>query len=119
LSGFLHVSKQPEAAVAVVHNEVLPCYAKLDLPVRAVLTDNGREFCGTERRPYELFLALKQTPHRPGRRAQDQRLRRALQRHRAAGVLPQDKEVKKTPIGFGYHRDKVWREAGEWQGVAV
>src|ERR687890_70312 len=30
---FLHVSKQPEAAVAVLHNDVLPFYAKLDLPV--------------------------------------------------------------------------------------
>jgi hypothetical protein len=47
--GFLHVSKQPEAAVAVLHNDVLPFYAGLDLPIGAVLTDNGREFCGTER----------------------------------------------------------------------
>ena len=49
--GFLHVSKQPEAAVAVPHNDVLPFYR--DLPVGAVLTDNGREFCGTERPPYD------------------------------------------------------------------
>ncbi len=62
--GFLHVSKQPEAAVAVLHNDVLPFYAKLDLPVRAVLTDNGREFCGTERHPYELYLALNDIEHR-------------------------------------------------------
>jgi transposase InsO family protein len=27
--GFLHVSKRPEAAVAVLHNDVLPFYAKL------------------------------------------------------------------------------------------
>jgi transposase len=52
--GFLHVSKQPEAAVAVLHNDVLPFYRELDLPAGAVLTDNGREFCGTERHPYEL-----------------------------------------------------------------
>ena len=26
--GFLHVSKQPEAAVAVLHNDVLPFYAR-------------------------------------------------------------------------------------------
>ena len=32
---FLHVSKQPEAAAAVLHNDVLPFYAKLDLPVKA------------------------------------------------------------------------------------
>jgi transposase InsO family protein len=62
--GFLHVSKQPEAAVAVLHNDVLPFYAKLGLPVGAVLTDNGREFCGTERHPYELYLALNDVEHR-------------------------------------------------------
>jgi transposase InsO family protein len=62
--GFLHVSKQPEAAVAVLHNDVLPFYARLDLPVGAVLTDNGREFCGTERHPYELYLALNDIEHR-------------------------------------------------------
>ena len=62
--GFLHVSKQPEAAVAVLHNDVLPFYAELDLPIGAVLTDNGREFCGTERHPYELYLALNDIEHR-------------------------------------------------------
>ena len=62
--GFLHVSKQPEAAVAVLHNDVLPFYRNLDLPVRAVLTDNGREFCGTERHPYELYLDLNGIEHR-------------------------------------------------------
>ena len=62
--GFLHVSKQPEAAVAVLHNDVLPFYRKLDLPVKAVLTDNGREFCGTEKHPYELYLELNDIEHR-------------------------------------------------------
>ncbi len=62
--GFLHVSKQPEAAVAVLHNDVLPFYEKLGLPVSAVLTDNGREFCGTERHAYELYLALNDIEHR-------------------------------------------------------
>jgi len=62
--GFLHVSKQPEAAVAVLHNDVLPFYRTLGLPVGAVLTDNGREFCGTERHPYELYLDLNGIEHR-------------------------------------------------------
>lgn len=61
---FLHVSKQPEAAVAVLHNDVLPFYRTLDLPVGAVLTDNGREFCGTENHPYELYLDLNGIDHR-------------------------------------------------------
>jgi transposase InsO family protein len=61
--GFLQVSKQPEAAVAVLHNDVLPFYRQLDLPIGAVLTDNGREFCGTERHSYELYLALNDIEH--------------------------------------------------------
>jgi transposase InsO family protein len=32
-----------------------------------VLTDNGREFCGTERHPYELYLALNGIEHRTTR----------------------------------------------------
>jgi len=35
--GFLHVSKQPEAAVAVLHNEALPFYAQRSLKVENVL----------------------------------------------------------------------------------
>ena len=63
--GFLHVSKQPEAAVAVLHNDVLPFYRNLGLPVGAVLTDNGREFCGRpDQHPYELFLQLEGIAHK-------------------------------------------------------
>jgi transposase InsO family protein len=62
--GFLHVSKQPEAAVAVLYNDVLPFYRELELPVKAVLTDNGHEFCGTDTHPYELYLALNEIEHR-------------------------------------------------------
>jgi transposase InsO family protein len=62
--GFLHVSKQPEAAMAVLHNDVLPFYRSLDLAVKAVLTDNGREFGGTERHPYKLYLDLNGIVHR-------------------------------------------------------
>jgi len=62
--GFLHTSKRPEAAVAVLHNEGLPFYAERELPVDAVLTDNGREFCGTQAHPYELYLELNDIEHR-------------------------------------------------------
>jgi transposase InsO family protein len=62
--GFLYAGRVPEAAVAVLHNEVLPFYAERDLPVGAILTDNGREFCGTETHPYELYLALHEVAHR-------------------------------------------------------
>jgi transposase InsO family protein len=62
--GFLHTTKRPEAAVAVLHNDVLPFYQERDIPVAAVLTDNGREFCGTDSHPYELYLALNEVEHR-------------------------------------------------------
>lgn len=62
--GFLHTSKRPEAAVAVLHNDALPFYAERSLEVNAVLTDNGREFCGTAAHPYELYLELNDIEHR-------------------------------------------------------
>jgi len=65
--GFLHTSKQPEAAVAVLHNDALPFYQERDLPVKAVITDNGREFCGKETHPYELYLQLNDIEHRTTR----------------------------------------------------
>jgi transposase InsO family protein len=62
--GFLHTGKLPECAVAVLHNDVLPFYQERGLAVSAVLTDNGREFCGTETHPYELYLALTDIKHK-------------------------------------------------------
>jgi len=62
--GFLHTTKQPEAAVAVLHNDVLPFYEERGLEVKAVLTDNGREYCGTETHPYEMYLELNEIEHR-------------------------------------------------------
>jgi transposase InsO family protein len=62
--GFLHPSKAPEAAVAVLHNEALPFYQERGIPVGAILTDNGREFCGTDTHLFELYLALNEIEHR-------------------------------------------------------
>jgi transposase InsO family protein len=62
--GFLHTSKVPEAAVAVLHNDVLPFYAERGIGVERILTDNGREFCGTPTHPYELYLALNDLTHK-------------------------------------------------------
>jgi transposase InsO family protein len=62
--GFLHTNKKPEAAVAVVHNDVLPFYEKHGIEVGAILTDNGTEFCGTDAHPYELYLELCDIEHR-------------------------------------------------------
>lgn len=62
--GFLHTGKLPECAVAILHNEVLPFYRDKGLLVTAVITDNGREFCGTQTHPFELYLALNDIEHR-------------------------------------------------------
>ena len=62
--GFLHTTKRPECAAAILHNEALPFYASKNLEITAILTDNGREFCGTENHPYEIYLALNDIEHR-------------------------------------------------------
>ena len=50
--------------MAVLHNSMPPFYRSLDLPIGAVLTDNGREFCWTENHPYELYPDLDGMDHR-------------------------------------------------------
>ena len=63
--GVLGTSKQPQWAVSTLYNDALPFYQERDITVSAVLTDNGREFCGKEgQHPYELFLALSDIEHR-------------------------------------------------------
>lgn len=62
--GFLHTSKIPECAVSVLHNDALPFYQQKSIPVQAILTDNGREFCGKDTHPYELYLSLNDIEHR-------------------------------------------------------
>jgi transposase InsO family protein len=62
--GFLHTSKRPEAAVAVLHNDALPFYQERGLKVEAIITDNGREFCGKDTHPYELYLEFNDIEHR-------------------------------------------------------
>ena len=52
--GFLHTGKKPECAASLLHNDVLPFYQEHNLSVGAILTDNGREFYGTENHPFEL-----------------------------------------------------------------
>ena len=83
--GFLHVSKQPEAAVAVLHNDVLPFYRQ---PGSADAGGAHRQRPRVLRHRAPSLRALPgaqrdRAPHHPGRLTQDQRLRRALQRHGA------------------------------------
>lgn len=62
--GFLHTGKTPDCAVAVLYNDVLPFFKARKLPVRAIVTNNGREYCGRENHHYELFLLLNDIEHR-------------------------------------------------------
>ena len=51
----------PITARDLLWDRVLPFYEVLGLEARAVLTDNGREFCGRpDKHPYELLLALQE-----------------------------------------------------------
>jgi transposase InsO family protein len=55
-----YTSKMPITACDLMHDRVLPFYENLGITVGAVLTDNGREFCGKpESHPYELLLAVE------------------------------------------------------------
>jgi transposase InsO family protein len=61
----LYTSKMPITATDLLYDRVLPFYQALGIDVGAVLTDNGREFCGRpEQHPYELLLAMEGIEHR-------------------------------------------------------
>lgn len=61
----VYTSKMPITAADTLYERVLPFYEALGIPVQAVLTDNGREFCGKpEQHPYELMLAMEGIEHR-------------------------------------------------------
>lgn len=62
--GRLYISKIAECAVEIMHNDVLPQYQMWGLKIKALLTDNGSEYCGTGSHPYELYLALNDIEHR-------------------------------------------------------
>ena len=57
--GFLHIGKLPDCAVAILHNDVLPFYRGHNLQIQTIITNNGREYCGTEKHHYELYLMCK------------------------------------------------------------
>src|SRR5262249_44148086 len=64
----LYPSKLPITAVHLMNNDVIPTFEAADAMIEAVLSDNGREFCGRpDRHPYELFLQLEGIEHRTTR----------------------------------------------------
>lgn len=62
--GYLHTGHIPEQSAAVLHNDVLPQYQAWGIKVKAILTDNGGEYCGKETHAYELYLTLNDIEHR-------------------------------------------------------
>jgi transposase InsO family protein len=61
----LYNSKMPITAYDLLYDRVLPFYETLRVPVGAILTDNGREFCGRpEIHPYKLLTAMEGIEHR-------------------------------------------------------
>jgi transposase InsO family protein len=66
--GRLYTSKMPVTAVHVLNTDVLPFFESHDAKVDAILSDNGREFCGRpDQHPYELFLQLEGIEHKTTR----------------------------------------------------
>ena len=65
VEGRLYANKLPLTAVQLLNNDVLPTFEQHGAKVEAVLSDNGREFCGREdQHPYELFLQLEGIEHK-------------------------------------------------------
>ena len=61
----VYTSKMPITACDLLYSRVLPFYEALGVPVGAVLTDNGREYCGKqESHPYKLLLSVEAIAHR-------------------------------------------------------
>jgi len=61
----VYTSKMPVTAADLLYDRVLPFYEALGVEVGAVLTDNGREFCGrADAHPYELLLSVNGIEHR-------------------------------------------------------
>lgn len=66
--GYLHAGKLPDHAALILHNDVLPFYQKHGLKIEAILTDNGREYCGRlTHHHYEIYLELNGIEHRKTR----------------------------------------------------
>src|SRR5262249_5126063 len=69
----LYPNKLPVTAVQLLNNHVLPTFEEHGATIEAVLSDNGREFCGREdQHPYELFLQLEAIEHKRTRVARPQ-----------------------------------------------
>lgn len=65
---YLHTGKLPDHAALILHKDVLPFYEKHGFNIEAILTDNGREYCGRlTHHHYEIYLELNGIEHRKTR----------------------------------------------------
>lgn len=63
--GRLYTNKMPLTAVHLLNTDVVPHFEEHGVPIKTVLSDNGRECCGRlDRHPYELFRQLEGIEHR-------------------------------------------------------
>jgi transposase InsO family protein len=61
----VYTSKMPVTACDLLYDRVLPFYEALGVAIGAILTDNGREYCGRpDQHPFELLLAMNGIEHR-------------------------------------------------------
>jgi transposase InsO family protein len=61
----VYTSKMPVTACDLLSDRVVPFYEALGGAIGAILTDNGREYCGrSDQRPFELLLAMDGIQHR-------------------------------------------------------
>ncbi len=60
----LYTNKDALVAAHALQDRILPYYRKYDVPIKAMLTDNGSEYCGTSDHPYEFLLWLYGVEHR-------------------------------------------------------
>lgn len=64
----VYLHKMPIGACDLLYDRVLPFYEALGITIAALLTDNGREFCGrADQHPFELLLAMEGIEHRTTR----------------------------------------------------
>jgi hypothetical protein len=64
----LHTSKLPVTSAHLLNNDVLPKFEAHDAKVDAVISANGREFCGRiDRHPHEPFLHLEEVENQTTR----------------------------------------------------
>jgi transposase InsO family protein len=85
---------------AALNNDVLPTFEQHGAKIEAVLSDNGREFCGQH--PYELFLQLEGIEHK----------RTRVSRPRSNGIV---ERLHRTLLDkhFGVEDRKTWFETVE------